>query len=168
MRNDRNRQDPENRTLVLLIALAAAKFFIHFTVNLAGAYGYFRDEFYYIACSEHLAFGYVDQPPLSTLLLKISRLIFGDSLVAIRLFPALAGALTVFLTGMVVKELGGGRFARLFAGLCVILAPLHLGINSFYSMNSFDILVWTVTAYILVRWVNHQDPKMWLWLGVIL
>jgi len=158
----------EKRTLVLLICLASAKFLIHFGVNITGAYGFFRDEFYYIACSDHLAFGYVDHPPLSILLLKISRILFGDSLSAIRLFPALAGALTVFLTGRIVKELGGGRFAQLFAALCVILAPLHLALGSFYSMNSLDLLIWTLAAWILVMWINKRDPKLWLWLGMVL
>jgi hypothetical protein len=160
--------DSERLDLLLLISLAAAKFLVHFGVNAAGAYGFFRDEFYYIACSDRLAFGYVDHPPLSILLLKTSRMLFGDSLVAVRLFPALAGALTLFLTGLIVKELGGKRFAMVFAALCVLMAPLHLGINSYYSMNSFDILTWTAAAYILVMWVHWQDPGMWIWLGVLL
>ena len=160
--------DHEKRTFILLISLAAAKFMLHFGINLASAYGYFRDEFYYIACSDHLAFGYVDQPPLSILLLKISRVFFGDSLAAIRLFPALAGALTVFLTGKIVKELGGGRFAQLFAALCVLLAPLPLALGSYYSMNAWDLLVWTLAVWILVKWINRSDPKLWLWLGVVL
>jgi hypothetical protein len=160
--------DSERGDLVLLVLLAASKFLIHITINIFGAYGFFRDEFYYIACSDHLAFGYVDHPPLSILLLKVSRFILGDSLAAIRFLPALAGALTVLLTGLIVKELGGGRFARLFAALCVLLAPLHLGINSYYSMNSFDILVWTAAAYLLVIWINRRDPRMWLWLGILM
>ena len=158
----------EKRTFILLISLAAAKFLFHLGVNIAGGYGYFRDEFYYIACSDHLAFGYVDQPPLSILLLKISRVLLGDSVVAIRLFPALAGALTVYLVGMIAKELGGGRFAQLFAGLCVILAPLHLALGSYYSMNAWDLLVWTLAAWLLVKWINTRDPRLWLWLGLVL
>lgn len=169
MDNDGVRQKVyEVRTLFLVISLAAAKFLIHIGINLTGAYGFFRDEFYYIACSDHLAFGYVDQPPLSILLLKFSRFLFGDSLVAIRLFPALAGALTVFLTGRIVKEMGGGRFAQLFAALCVLLAPLHLALGSFYSMNSLDVLIWTMAAWILVMWINRRDPILWPWLGIVL
>jgi hypothetical protein len=168
MNIDITKSDSGRLDLILLVFLATAKFLIHFTINLAGAYGYFRDEFYYIACSDHLAFGYVDQPPLSILLLKVSRMFFGDSLAAIRLFPALAGALTVFLTGRIVKELGGGRFAQLFAALCVLLAPLHLALGSYYSMNSWDLLVWTLAALILVKWVNTSSPRLWLWLGVVL
>jgi hypothetical protein len=168
MNSDSIRPDSGRWGLFLLIALAGTKFLIHFAVNITGAYGFFRDEFYYIACSDHLALGYVDHPPLSIYLLKISRMILGDSLVAIRFLPALAGALTVFLTGLIVKELGGGRFAQLFAALCVLLAPLHLGINSYFSMNSFDILLWTAAAYFIVLWINWQNPKMWIWLGVLL
>jgi 4-amino-4-deoxy-L-arabinose transferase-like glycosyltransferase len=161
MNIDITKSDSGRLDLILLVFLATAKFLIHFTINLAGAYGYFRDEFYYIACSDHLAFGYVDQPPLSILLLKVSRMFFGDSLAAIRLFPALAGALTVFLTGRIVKELGGGRFAQLFAALCVLLAPLHLALGSYYSMNSWDLLVWTLAALILVKWVNTSVSCGW-------
>jgi len=168
MNSDTIRLDSESRDLILLAFLAVAKFLIHFGVNFTGAYGFFRDEFYYIVSSDRLAFGYVDHPPLSIWLLKISRLIFGDSMVAIRLFPALTGAMTVLLTGLIVKELGGKRFAMLFAALCVLLAPVHLAMNSFFSMNSFDILIWTAAAYVLVLWINWRSPKMWIWLGVLL
>lgn len=154
--------------LILLPTLAAIKFLVHFVNNLNGAYGFSRDEFYYIACTNHLAFGYVDQPPLSILLLKISRIFFGDSLAAVRLLPALAGALTVLLAGLIAKELGGKRFAQLISGLCVFLAPLHLAMNSFYSMNAFDIVFWTSAAYIIILWVKWKDPGMWIVLGIVL
>lgn len=87
--------------------LASVTVLLHCIVNLNGAYGFFRDELYYIACSEHLAWGYVDQPPFSLYLLKLSRVIFGDSLAAIRLLPALAHGGTIILTGLLVKEMGG-------------------------------------------------------------
>src|SRR5882762_1843893 len=74
---------------------------LHFLTN--SRYGYFRDELYYMVCGRHLAFGYVDQPPLSIILVRLSQLLFGDSLFAIRLFPALAGAGTVALAGMIAR-----------------------------------------------------------------
>src|SRR5437763_5617504 len=89
----------------LIVAFGAATLLIHFLTN--SRYNYFRDELYYIACGQHLAFGYVDLPPLSALLVRLSRLLFGDSLFAIRLLPAVASALTVDLTGMLARELGG-------------------------------------------------------------
>ena len=101
----------ENRVVVFL---ALSSVFLHFIVNIAGGYGYFRDEFYYIACSEHLDWGYVDHPPLSILFLWLNRMLIGDSLFALRLLPALASGVLVFLTGLIVREFGGGKVARAF------------------------------------------------------
>src|SRR5438128_1380990 len=86
---------------IIVATFALACFALHFFVNLTGAYGFFRDELYYIACSDHLAWGYVDQPPFSLFLLKLSRLVFGDSLTAIRIIPALTHSLTIVLAAMI-------------------------------------------------------------------
>src|SRR5436189_6386369 len=94
---------------LLIIVFGAMALLIHFLTS--GRYGYFRDELYYIACGGHLAFGYVDQPPLSILLLRLSEVLLGNSLFAIRLLPALAGAATVVITGLIAGELGGGAVA---------------------------------------------------------
>src|SRR4029077_17558206 len=77
----------------LIVFFGAIALLVHLLTN--GRYGYFRDELYYIACARHLASGYVDQPPLSILLLRLSQILLGDSLFAIRLLPALAGWATV-------------------------------------------------------------------------
>src|SRR5438876_11501646 len=94
---------------ILLVAFGGAALLVHLLTN--GRYNYFRDELYYIACGQHLAFGYVDLPLLSALLVRLSRVLFGDSLFAIRLLPAVAGALNVALTGMIARELGGRSWA---------------------------------------------------------
>src|ERR1700757_2498403 len=93
----------------LIAVFSAIALLVHLLTN--GRYGYFRDELYYIACGRHLAFGYVDQPPLSILLLRRSEVLFGNSLFAIRLLPALAGAATVAITGLMARELGGRAWA---------------------------------------------------------
>lgn len=152
----------------VLIYLALCKLLIHVLTNLAGGYGYFRDEFYYLACSEHLALGYVDQPPLSIVFLWISRVILGDSLVALRFLPAVAGALMVFLTGLIARELGGGRFAQALAALAVLVVPTYLGMHNVFSMNSFDQLFWILGAYIIVRLVKTENPTWWLVLGLVM
>jgi len=90
--------------LLLIAFFSAIALLVHLLTN--GRYGYFRDELYYLACARHLDFGYVDQPPLSILLLRFSEALFGDSLLAIRVLPALAGAATVALTGLIAHELG--------------------------------------------------------------
>ena len=97
----------------LIAVFSMSALLVHLLTN--GRYGYFRDELYYIACARHLDFGYVDQPPLSILLLRLSQLLLGDSLFAIRLLPALAGAAIVALTGMIAREMGGRAWAIAFA-----------------------------------------------------
>ena len=114
-------------------------------------YGYFRDEFYYVACGEHLDFGYVDHPPLIAIIASFSRFLFGDSLFALRIFSVIAGGATVFLTGYIVRELGGKLFSQVIAALSVIIAPVFLVMFHILSMNSFDVLFWTIAAYILIK-----------------
>src|SRR5258708_36294518 len=94
---------------ILITLFSAVAILVHLLTN--GRYGYFRDELYYIACGRHLAFGYVDQPPLSILLIRLSQLLLGDSLFAIRLLPALAGGAIVSLTGITAREMGGPAWA---------------------------------------------------------
>lgn len=152
----------------ILLFLALVKLLLHLAVNAFTAYGYFRDEFYYFACSEHLEMGYVDHPPFSIYLLAVSRMIFGDSLVGLRLLPALAGAATVYLAGVLAREMGGGRFAQITAALAALSSPVFLGMNSIYSMNSFDILFWALSAYVVLQILKTGSPRSWLTLGVVL
>src|SRR5438045_4760524 len=104
----------------VLIYLSLFKLILHLLTN--GNYGYFRDELYYIACGEHLDWGYVDQPPLIAFVAKAVRVVLGDSLPALRLLPALAGASLVFMTGLIVRRLNGSRFAIILACLAVMIA----------------------------------------------
>src|SRR5438270_7491311 len=106
--------------VVALIALL--RLFLHLLT--ANRYGIFRDELYYLACAEHLDWGYVDQPPLIALLAWIARHLFGNWLVGLRFFPALAGAATVWLTAKLAREMGGGAFAQFLAALAVICVPI--------------------------------------------
>src|SRR5438105_8604370 len=86
---------------IIIATFVVAKLAIHFVFNRG--YGYFRDELYYLACGQHLDWGYVDQPPLVAVAARLSRTLFGDSLSAIRLLPALAGAAKVVLGGMITR-----------------------------------------------------------------
>jgi hypothetical protein len=149
-----------------LLALGAAKVLLHATA--IDRYGWFRDELYYLVCARHPAAGYVDQPPLSIWILGLVRALFGESLLAVRLLPALAGAATVFLTGRIARELGGGRFAQALAALAALITPVFLGTDHYYSMNTFDILIWTVAALLALRAIASERPSTWLLLGVVL
>lgn len=151
---------------MIFFLLLAAKLALH--VATIGRYGYFRDELYYLACSRHLAWGYVDHPPLSIALLALVRVTLGESLVAIRLLPALAGAATLYLAARIARELGGGRYAQALAALATLAAPQFLGVNGFYSMNSFDILLWPLAALLLLKCLADDRPGRWLLLGLVI
>ncbi|HEY8563124.1 MAG TPA: glycosyltransferase family 39 protein [Pyrinomonadaceae bacterium] len=134
---------------------AFLKLLLHFVFN--SNYGYFRDELYFLACGEHLAWGYPDHAPLVALMAKASRALFGDSLFAIRFFPALAGAFKVFLTALIVREIGGKRFAAVLACLCVLCAPVYLAIDNLLSMNSLEPVFWMLCGYFAIRAVKPAN-----------
>ncbi len=131
-------------------------------------YGYFRDELYYLACAQHPAWGYVDQPPLSIAVLWVVRHTLGDTLPALRIVPALAGAATVYLTGRLARSLGGGRAAQALAALSALLAPVFLGTCHVYSMNALDLLLWAAAFTLLLPAVERGRTRDWVALGVVL
>ena len=149
----------------LLIYLALIKFLAHLATS--GNYGFFRDELYYIDAGKHLAFGYVEFPPLIALLAAFIHTVPGDSLVIYHLLPAIAGALLVLLTGLIARELGGGRLAQCLAALASLAAITFLGIDSLFSMDSFDELWWVLMAYILIQLIKREQPRLWLLFGVV-
>ena len=163
--------DPTLRAaLRLALIFAAIKLAVHVAANLWEAhigYGYFRDEFYYIACGRHLAWGYVDHGPIVAVQARISELVFGRSLAGLRFLSALAGATKVFLTGMLAWALGGRRPAQGLAMLGVLLVPQYLGIDSFLSMNSFEPVFWMTCLLALVLMIReNSSPKLWLLFGI--
>jgi len=131
-------------------------------------YGWFRDELYYMASTRHLAWGYVDHPPLSIALLSLVRAAFGESLASARIAAALLGAVTVFLTGRLTVAAGGGRFAQALACLCALLAPLYLGIAHFYSMNAIELALWPAVSLLLLRSLRTGRTRDWAVLGFVL
>ncbi len=149
----------------VLVYLAAAKLLIHLAVN--GRYGFFRDELYYIVLGQRLAFGFVDVPPFTPLVARASRLLFGDSLLGLRVFPALAGAATVVLAGLLARKLGGGRRAQALAAVAVIGAPVILNFGYLLTNNAFDILFWTLAAYLLAVILKDDRPRLWPVFGLV-
>ena len=149
----------------ILIYLSLFKFIL--LLLFASNYGIFRDEYYYIATSKHLAFGYVDVQPLSAILLAISRFIFGDSIFGIRIFAYIAGSIIVFVTGLIARELGGSKFAQISSAFVVIFCGVVLGATSYFSMNSFDILLSTLMFYYLIKLINSGNSKLWIVVGLL-
>ena len=149
----------------IVMALALMKLLLHLLTYRG--YGIFRDELYYLACSRHLAWGYVEFPPMIAVLTRAVTAVLGEGLFAIRLLPALAGAVLVVLTAMIARELGGGRFAQGLAGLSVICAPGWLGNNHILNTNPFEPLFWAGCAWMTIRAIKTGDSRYWLWFGLV-
>jgi 4-amino-4-deoxy-L-arabinose transferase-like glycosyltransferase len=150
----------------LLLIPAIAQLVLHLVTN--GRFGIFRDEYYYLACAARPAWGYVDQPPLSIWLLAVWKAVFGDSVHSIRILPALCGSGLIVMTGAVAAQLGGRRWAQLFAGLAAAIGAAGLVICGFYSMNPYDMLFWTAAYLLLIRIARTGDGRWWPWLGLVL
>lgn len=164
---DQSSPSPQySRSTAWLIGLMA---FTKFAVQFASArrYGIFRDELYYLDCARHLAWGYVDHPPFIALVTWLSAYLFGVSLLALHLLPAVAGALLVWVTAQIARELGGRRFAQVLAAFSIIPVPIYLMLNHWLTMNAFEPLIWMTALWMALRMVTHDQPQYWLAIGAL-
>ncbi|MGW1707505.1 ArnT family glycosyltransferase [Streptomyces sp. NPDC002206] len=134
---------------------------------LGARYGYHRDELYYRAAGDHLAWGYDDQPPLVVLLARAETALLGDSPTALRTASAVAVALTVLLVGLIARELGGGARAQTLAALAWAVAPLTVISGHLLSTTTLDLLVWTLISWLVVRMVRTRAHRLWLMIGLV-
>jgi len=145
--------------------LALVRFILYL---IAGPnYGYFRDELYYLACGEHPAWGYVDQPPLICWVAWLLRHTIGTSIWALRVVPMLAGMGTITVTGLLARELDGRRWAVFLASLSALLAPVLLAFSHLFTMNALDPLLWTAIALFVVRIARTGNQRLWLVVGAL-
>ncbi|MDP9122081.1 MAG: glycosyltransferase family 39 protein, partial [Acidobacteriota bacterium] len=162
---------PAVRTLAgglgVVAALALVKLLLHLATTGLFGYGFFVDELYFLACSRHLAWGFVDMPPLFPAVTALVRAVLGESLLAIRLLPALAGTALVVLTGLMARDLGGRRFAQGIAALAVLTAPIWLVLHSIHTMNALEQLFWAGCAWLVIRIVRDDRPRLWVLFGLV-
>jgi len=158
--NPRRRSDG----LIIVTAISIALLILHSVFN--NRYGYFRDEFDYLSCANHLAWGYVDQPPLLPFLVKVSRALLGDSLRSIRFLPALAISATVVLTALIAREFGGRRYALILSAVAVVIAPVYLSDGSLLTTNCLEPLIWMGCAYFAILAVK-RDARYWILFGLM-
>jgi 4-amino-4-deoxy-L-arabinose transferase-like glycosyltransferase len=152
--------------MIAVWGIALAGFVLHMICN--GRYGYFRDEFDYIICGRHLAWGYVDQPPLLPVLSRIFLAIFGNSLRSVRLLPALSSVALIVLAGVIARELGGKRFSMALTAITVLIAPIYLSGGSLLTSNcDLEVLLWTGCIYFAILAAKYDEPRYWLWFGVV-
>lgn len=137
-------------------------------VGFSSGYGYHRDELYFVAAGQHLDWAYADQGPITPLIARAMSEIAPDSLTVLRLPAALAAGVTVLLTGLLARELGGSRRAQVLATACAAVASIVLVTGHWLSTSTFDLLVWTAVTWLTVRAVRTGEDRLWLLAGVVL
>lgn len=152
-------------TLVAPAVLALVYFLLHMLT--ATRYGYFRDAMYYVACGEHLDWGYVDHPPLIALLAWITAHTLGTSLRAILLWPALAGVARILLIAAFARELGARSFGTALAAVLAISPGVWWAMDHQFAMNALEPLFWTGAAFLVLRIIKTQNVKLWLAFGAV-
>src|SRR6516164_7807518 len=151
--------------MLIALLLATANFLMHLYFN--NRYGYFRDEFDYMACGDHLAWGYVDHPPLIPFLTHICRAVLGDSLRSIRFIPALASSLLIVQTATIARELGGRGYALFLSAICALIAPQYLSNGSLLGTNCLEPNLWMGCAYFALLAIKRNEPRYWFWFGLV-
>jgi 4-amino-4-deoxy-L-arabinose transferase-like glycosyltransferase len=144
-----------------LLLWTGALFTVALHLRFAGLYGYQRDELYFLACARHLAWGYVDQPPLIALIADVSLRLFGDALAALRILPAAAAGALVALGAHLAGRFGGGWYAMTLAMVGIALAPFDLAVGSLLTMNAFEPLLWL--GLTLLFFEQIESPRGWRW-----
>ncbi|MCC2624900.1 MAG: hypothetical protein K0R14_773 [Burkholderiales bacterium] len=141
---------------------------ITLVIHLAGNphYGFFRDELYFIMCGFRPALGYVDQPSLTPLLAAATQY-FGQSLFLLRALPAIFAACSIYVTCLLVIELGGGSFAQIVAALVAFFCPVLMSFGTKVSPDTFGLVFWPLSVLCVLRILKGADPKIWLLVGVL-
>ena len=136
-------------------------------VLTAGRYGYHRDELYFLAIGAHPQLGWPDQPSLVPMLAHAISWATDESLVALRVLPALAVAVVVVLTSVLARDLGGDRRAQGLAAALVAIGSMTFGTGHLFSTSTFDLLAWTVITLLTLRHLRSPSPRSWVLLGVV-
>lgn len=162
---DLPRTDSSQRSgMAILVAIAGAQMLLHLATN--GRYGFHRDELQFLWDARHLDWGFVPYPPFTPFVEHIGLSIFGLSLVGLRLFSVLCQAVAIVVTGLMVRDLGGNRWAQGAAAFAVALSPLPLFNGTEFQYTSFDFLWWVLIAYFTLRLLTTENPRWWLAIGI--
>src|SRR5580704_10883699 len=149
------------RLAIALIALGA----IALELAVSARYGYVRDELYFLSAGQHLAFGYVDQPPLTPVLARITVALTGNTLVGLRILPALALGALVVMTAAMSRRLGAGRTGQLLAALAAATCGEYLGAMHELTTTTPDLVFWAATLLLVMQLLASQDRRWWVAIG---
>jgi len=147
----------------IMLGIAVVIALVHMATN--GHHGFHRDELQFLSEAKHLDWGTVAFPPFTPLMERIGLGLFGLSMVGLRLFSVLSQAAVIVLTGLMARELGGGRLAQFTAALSIALAPMALFNGTEFQYGTFDYLWWALVALFTIRLLRTENPRWWLGIG---
>lgn len=157
--------ESSRRGWLIIGAFAVGTLLIHMLVSTN--YELHRDAYLYLAQSNHLSWGYLSIPPLTPFVAHYWQLLLGSSVFAVRLIPAVIGALSIVIIGQIVRELGGRTWSIVLACLAYLVSPAFLRTNSLFQPVSFDSLFWLLGTWAMVGLLRSGNKKWWLVLGII-
>lgn len=146
------------RKALILSGFIIVKFILQY-ILISPEYDLHRDEYLHLDQANHLAWGYISVPPVTSWIACIIKL-FGNGFFWVKFFPALFGALTIVITWKIIEELKGNLFALVLGSLAVLVSAI-LRINILFQPNSFDIFFWTLLYYTLVKYISTTNSN-WL------
>src|ERR1700738_4049097 len=152
------------KDLAVLIGIAAAAAAAHIATN--GRYGFHRDELQFLSDARHLDWGFVSYPPMTPFLEHIGLSLFGLSLVGLRMFSVIAQAIVIVVSGLMARDLGGGRLAQVTTALAVALSPLPLFEATEFQYTTFGFLWYALIAWFTIRLLKTDNPRWWLAIGI--
>lgn len=133
---------------------------------VSARYGFHRDELYFVAAGRRLAWGYVDQPPLTPAIARLADLLPGAvSPTVLRIVPAFSAGAVVVLTAVLARRFGGGRRAMVTAGAFAAVAGFFLGVGHLLATTTFDVLIWLAVLVFVAALIDGADPRLWLGVG---
>jgi len=150
----------------IILIFTLSKLLVH--LFTATNYGFQRDAYLYLAQSRHLDWGFFSTPPLLAFITRIHTLIWGDSLLAVRLLPALIGAASIYIIGWLIKQLKGGSIAQVIGLSAYFLSPAFLRPAVLLQPVIFNHFFWLLAAVVIFQMVRKQDPKLLLWMIPVL
>ncbi len=148
----------------LLIVIALGRVLLQVFTN--GQYDFHQDELVTIdIASRGLAWGYVAWPPVTPFLARLSLALFGPSLIGLRSFAVLAEGFVMLLTGLMIRDLGGRRWAQVLGALAVATTPNSIVQGGLFQYETFDYLCWVLLAFTVIRLLKTGNPRWWLAIG---
>ncbi|MFB9903160.1 ArnT family glycosyltransferase [Allokutzneria oryzae] len=161
----RDQRSPEPVRWLPLLSVCAV--LVAVLLLLAGRYGYYMDELYFRVSGDHLDWGYADQPPLVALLAKVQIAVFGDSVFALRVVPALLAGTTVLVTALISRELGGSHRAQLLTAAATAGSLASLAAGHVLHPTAVDHVVWLTACWLVIRMIRTSDTRLWLGVGAV-